>query len=161
MSQFSRPARWLRQLFTPSATGFQEPGTLSTDVSLIQPYDGGGYPFETRVQRDTQAAVAANTVTIISANINEIIRLMGLSILVTAGTIPTIFFLVLLDGVELAISPRTVISAINQQNSVIHNTPILPPEAALQVSWAGGNASTVVRSEVLFVRAPIGTVFYV
>lgn len=151
----------MRQLFTPSAVGFQEPGDLSNNVSLTQPYDGGGYPFETRLQRNTQPAAATGLVTLVTTGQDEIIRLLALGITVTAGVIPTMFYLVGLDAIDVAITPRTIISAINQQNSIIHNTPILPPETTLQVSWAGGDVLTVVRTEVLFTRAPLGTVFYV
>lgn len=43
MSQFSRRARWLRQLFTQSVSPAQsDPSVVSDDVSLVQTYDGGG-----------------------------------------------------------------------------------------------------------------------
>jgi len=43
LSQFSRRARWLNQLFTSSvAPQVSDPSQVSDDVSLVQPYDGGG-----------------------------------------------------------------------------------------------------------------------
>lgn len=42
MSQFSRRARWLNQIFVPSvAPTTADPSVVSDDVSLVQTYDGG------------------------------------------------------------------------------------------------------------------------
>jgi len=46
LSQFSRRARWLQDLFTPSvAPHGADPSVVSDDVSLVTQYDGGGIGF--------------------------------------------------------------------------------------------------------------------
>lgn len=161
---FVRPAPWLRRLFTPSQTSPVNPTEISEDVSLIQPYDGGGYPLHPvgeYLETTTQTAGAAGNGDLITTGQFELARILCADLLITAGVIPTCFFRIQIGTVDVAISPRVVLGALNQPNSQILQSPILPPGAALQIAWSGGDAATIVRTHVLHALVPLGTVFYV
>lgn len=164
MSRFSRPASYLRQLFTPSSAGFQDPGVLSSDVSLIQPYDGGGWPMESSrswVRTVTTAAIAAGAITLLVNDRETIARILAISFAVTAGVIPEVHADIIDDVSSVSISDHMVIAAVGAADEGLRlNCPILGPGHTLRGRWFGGDAATVVNFRAYLVQAPIGTVFY-
>ena len=163
MSKFVRPAPWLRQLFTQSQTEPANPSELSQDVSLVQPYDGGGYPLHPVGEyliTATQSAAASGTETILTCSRDQIARILAVDVLFTVANAATVRFQIDIAGVALSVSVQSLLATVNQPESRELTTPILPPGGSLQVAWFGGNVTTVIRTHVLFARVPLGTVFY-
>ena len=165
MSKFSRPSDWLRQLFIPSTTGWRPPARVSEEVSLTQPYDGGGYPIWPVGQwviEQTFTDQAAGSVVILLLPDNEICRLLAASIEIDGGVIPTARLL-LGDASNrfVGISDEVTPSALNIQNSFDVRTPIIPPGGDFRGEWEGGDAATDVTFRAVICRCPLGSVFYV
>jgi len=143
MTQFTRPAPWLRQ---------------------VQPYDGGGWPVEPTNQwaaSFTTAAVAGADTTLLTNGANEIARLLAISFAVTAGVIPSVVVDISDGTVAVSISAFVVAAALGATNiGILLNTPILGPGHTLRGRHFGGDAATVVNWRVYAPKAPIGTVFY-
>lgn len=164
MSNFSRSASWIRQLFTPSSTGWREPNLLSNDVSLNQPYDGGGYPlpdFADMVGSVGGATAALGTVTLFTVGPNEICRILCVGIELQAGVAPLVLFNVVGPNFAVPASPSAVSGAVGVDEGIELFTPIIPPGHSLQGQWSGGDAATKVGFRWIKVTAPLGTVFYV
>lgn len=164
MSGFVRAAPWLRQLFTSSRTSQANPTTLSDDVSLIQPYDGGGFPLfdpgQWAVTIDS-AAVAAATTNLLTVPAGNIARLIAVSAAHVAGVAPTVFAMARVPSLnELAITAQVTLSNVERFNLPLQ-CPILIAGQQLQGRHFGGNAATVVRWVFLHVLAPLGTNFTV
>jgi len=162
MSGFTRAAPWLRQLFTPSKTAQPNPDRLSDDVSLVQPYDGGGWPLppggEWALQVVTAAGAAADSV-LVSVNANEIARILAVSFGRNAGVHPTLAVDVLVQQTFTVGLSAHVVSTTAIQTLLPISTPIIGPGHVLRGRHFGGDAATVIDWEVYFVRAPLGTVF--
>ncbi len=164
MSKFTRPAPWLRRFFTPSQTEFKEPGLLSEDVSLIQPYDGGGWAVDsgpTKTFSAVSATVAAAYTTLFTTGPQEISRFVSFAIKSSAGVIPSCN--VVLNqpgGAHVAISE--VLTPITAEHTSIRLfTKVVGPDVEVRVSHWGGDAATVIAINFMEYRVPIGVVFYV
>lgn len=163
MSKFVRPAGWLRHLFTQSQTTQVNPTEVSDDVSLIQPYDGGGFPLFDPGQWGlfvtSLVGAATNTVIIIVPD-NKVVRLLGLGTFLAAGTVGTAHFTVLpTSGVEVPITPQIAVHATQLTGYPIY-CPILGPGHTLRSNFFGGGAASQIRYDMYYVEAPLGTVFY-
>jgi len=158
--RFSRPAPWLRQLFTPSHTTQPNPGELSGDVSLVQPYDGSGWPLFDPGEWDiaTQSSVAiASTTALVTAGALEVVRILAASVRLDAGVAPVCH----LQGENSVVFGEDVTAVGgSEQIHVPSNCPILGPTHVLYGRHHTGDAATQVTWVVYYVRAPIGTVFY-
>jgi len=164
MSGFVRPANWLRHLFTSSQTGPVNPTEVSDDVSLIQPYDGGGYPlFDPGewAKDSTSATGAAKTTALFSVPDDKIARILSASIVHTAGVAPDVYFRVETPQFSMGISENlTALADAEDQGFQIHS-PIIGPGHNLVGRHFGGDGSTVIIFRLYLCVVPIGTVFYV
>lgn len=165
MSKFSRPASWLRQLFTPSSTGWREPGELANDVSLVQPYDGGGFPLLDPGQWVTvvnSSAAAADTTVILNLGNLEYGRILAAGVNRTAGVLPSCSIQVFdQNGFGITVSDRILIAVNGEREGFQLFTPIIGPGHSIRGRHFGGDAATILEWIVYVVRAPLGSVFYV
>jgi len=123
LSQFSRRARWLQDLFTPSvAPHRQDPSVLSDDVSLVQAYDGGGIgvvPPSFPAQRDGEA-VGAGVPLLIEApevSIRSYLTAKGIAINSDMYSLPTGLYariLLLSTNLNDGTTPTTQNFSVNQ-----------------------------------------------
>jgi len=167
MSQFSRSSDWLRTFFTPSRTGWQPPGRVSDEVSLVQPYDGGGYPTfppGAWIATTTPAVGATQTANMVVLDDQTVGRIMCLGFSFIAGVRPSLIGRILGPVANLACPiTETKVSAepVGQVEALQHFCPILPPGHTLEIRWYGGDAATQLILRAVVCEARIGTVFYV
>jgi len=123
LSQFSRRARWLQDIFTPSvAPHQQDPSVVSDDVSLVQQYDGGGIGVvepSFPAQRDGEAVGAGVPLLIESpeVSIRSYLTAKGININSDMYSLPTGLyarFLLLSTNLNDGTSPSTQNFSINQ-----------------------------------------------
>lgn len=165
MFRFSRPAPWLRQLFTPQTTSQPNPDQISGDVSLIQPYDGGGFALWDPGQwivTQTGAAGASGTVTLVDLPVGEIMRILALEVLITAGAVARCrAAFVAPSGGEVTVSPDFTTPGTGLRFNIPIGSPICPPDHNFTAAWSGGDGATVPVFSAIICRVPIGSVFYV
>lgn len=165
MSTFSRPADWLRQLFIPSRFGWTPPSAIASEVSLVQPYDGGGFPLWPTGQwilNETAAAASSGVVTFLTIPEDQIARILAVSVTITAGVLPSCALQIGNPSVaDLNASPTIVPSILNEGFALEPFSPIIPPDHRFRVRWYGGDGLTVVNARALICRVPLGSVFYV
>jgi len=163
LSQFSRRAKWLGDLFSASVLPrADDPGVVSDDVSLVQSYDGGGHGFE-KFFRSVLFTGATNATDIITVAEDEVFRLYAVeSHSIVSGQASVLE--ALLINLEF---PLTNVPVGNPP--VLSNTPtlwetsvpIMMPLTRLSVGYTGGIAATQIFFAVYGTRAPLGTVFHV
>jgi len=170
MSKFTKPAPWLRRFFIPSGVDFREPGQVSNDVSLVQPYDGGSYPEMAGVEKvfTVTSAAGANTYTDLFTLTNEqIARLVSVSMANVAGGASGAM-LVTDDG-STPEAPCSVYAGAfaNSQQTLDGSiraipilAPIIGPGMRVRLRVTGGDASTQVIANWLVYIVPVGSVFY-
>lgn len=165
MSTFSRPSDWLRQFFTPSRFGWNPPSQVSDEVSLTQPYDGGGYPVAPANQwfyEDSPAVGAAGNSTLVTMGEDEYGRILACHVAVTAGVLPTVQIECDLAGAQLVTLSETITPAVlSDRYGIEVYCPILPPSRSLIFRWDNGDAATACNFRALVAVVPIGTVFYI
>lgn len=190
MSQFSRRARWLTQLFTQSvAPAKQDPSQLSDDVSLVQPYDGSGWAIEQTsfpVEFDTVAGpllitepfvgimdftskVGITTVSDLFSISNDLVaRILQISDLLIGGIGAENTFYFVAPPNDSGVSNHIVMMS-GSKNIVPSQTirqdralfsPIMLPGTQLSYFFTDGDVSSETRISVAMVIAPVGTVFY-
>lgn len=171
MSQFSRRARWLNVLFpASSAPRTADPGTVSDDVSLVQPYDGGAWPIPEASSwitlRDSPVGATGLT-TIVTLGPDEVFRFFQMHAFnlidpaanfqpqaVVPGSVP-------LTAAALSDSRATTgIAGTNVVPNNMNRAIVLPPGMRLQVSHFGGGVATQLRYVIYGCRAPAGSVFH-
>jgi len=163
MSKFNRPSTWLRHLFTPRQTSAANPGEVSNDVSLNQPFDGGGYPLLDPTQWASvvvSATIAVDNTELLTTGPDEIIRILAISARLNAGVAPSAFIKVGPSTGTVPCSP-TIAALTAERQALISNCPILGPSATLFGRHFGGDAATIVEWGIYMCRAPLGSVFYV
>lgn len=165
MSRFTRPAGWLRQLFTPSQTESPNPGLLSDDVSLVQPYDGGGYPTFAPGQwgvKVVSVTAATGEIPLLTTASNELARLLCLSATLVAGVAAKCTAVVDTGGPSGVIEcAEEVTTPAAGQILVPLAIPIMGPSHILSGNHSGGDAATIIHWRLYFCVAPLGSVFYV
>ena len=187
MSQFSRRARWLEALFPPSvAPRAADPTLLSDDVSLVQPYDAGGYGFRkitfpdsvgpTLVEitepelsiRDMLTTIGAVTSTdLFHIQENLICRILSASFIRVAGAAVAVFRLKVRAQTGSGVSEHDCmiapsIDATTLPNSRTHiplTTPLILPGTQVQLQMNTGDVATQYRVTFYMVVAPLGAVF--
>ncbi len=161
MTRFSRRAGWLTQLFTPSVVPTTRfPDRVSEDVSLVAPYDGGGWgipdpsEFMTRV---LSATIAAGNTTLRTNLDTDIMRILAISASLAAGAPPAVTAQVLVPGAGFScvISDNLVINA-NAQVLPGLRCPIVCPTGVLEVRHTGGDAATIVEYILYAATLPLG-----
>ena len=190
MSQFSRRARWLQQLFTPSvAPTTKDPTQRSDDVSLVQAYDGGGLaiakttfppehdasgvPLEIRQPevsiRDFKSKVGITTVSdLFNLGDDLVARIWAANFTLTDGIGAEINYLTVTAPTGFGVGnhlwvfsdPFNNVSSPGDQRRFNHD-PILPPGMQLNFFSTGGDASSSGRLTIAMIVAPIGTVFHI
>ena len=169
MSQFSRRARWLNVLFPSSvAPRAQDPGRFSDDVSLIQPYDGGGFGLSAADDGDwwhfaLSAVGAADDFVIFTVPDGFIFRWMAGDASTVAGNNPNGNFAV------QAITPPFSGAIAASVNVIISGTvvsrqieiPIVGPFSEIRFEYANGNAATQILARIYGALAPVGSNFNV
>jgi len=160
MSRFTRSAPWLRNFFTASQTGFNNPGILSDEVSLVQVYDAGGFGLQDPGEFGTQitsATIAAGNTELILTTADEIFRLIAVSALLAAGVSPTVSLsLRSPTAVDVGTSVPTALNANHHQALIPINCYVLPPSTSLRGVHAAGDAATIVDWRVYGIRMPLG-----
>lgn len=168
MSLFSRRARWLNIFFPQSvAPAVQDPGILSDDVSLVQPYDGGAYPLvePTDWLRFTILPVGATGSTVVATTgAEEMMRFLAADVYVLAGMSPSGTVLRAVPptggGGDIFVAQR--LSSISTLGTpFITHTPVIGPQTQMSVTYEGGNATTQLLVHIYGVIAPLGSVFRV
>jgi len=166
MSKFVRPSAWLRQLFTQSQTEHVHPTRVSDDVSLVQPYDGGGMFLSDPSSWGTIVAggvAAAGVVSVVTVPENQIYRILSVGAVLQAGGAPgTAWWNIVLP--DSGVFPITTNGGVSGTLFASWGSSILLRQfigrQILQFQWAGGDASTQIDLHVLGIFAPAGTVFY-
>ena len=173
MTQFSRRARWLNSIFPASVVPqVQDPAVVSDDVSLVQPYDGGGIALSrgSAFHRfDTTSGASGETGVIFTTGEEEVARIYAAQVFSIAlgAAIPNCELVIspVLGNVACAITEVAVAPAVSD---LAHEFLMkgagglmVPPEHEIQYSYEGGTAvSTLLSFTVYAVIAPIGSVFY-
>lgn len=162
---FARLSPWLRQLFTPSEGVPPDPVKLSTDVSLVANYDGGGYPIpnpESWFIGPISTPASVNTsVNIATVGPDEIVRILAVSVLLGAGAAPTAHLNIIAGGALLGMPISATLTPDTDQRAMDIFCPIAGPNMILRGLHFGGDVLTITEWRVLIVRAPLGTVFHV
>ncbi len=165
MSRFARPSDWLRQLFIPSRTGWQPPSVVAEEVSLVQPYDGGGFaiwPVGQWILEETQAAAAAGNASVLLNTNEEFTRILALAVHISAGVLAEVFWAIQgPTATNVVMTERRTLAVVGQAEAFTQTTPILPPGHDLRIAWNTGDAATVVVARAIICTVPIGSVFYV
>lgn len=170
MSQFSRRSRWLNALFPASvAPQSSDPGSVSDDVSLVQPYDGSGWPIPARNTWITQilsvAGVNTSTVLLLVPP-GFVYRLFAASVfnavLPTGGAQLVLRDLISVPNVAVALAAEQATGGPTHGN--VHfelNTAIVVPEG-LTITGEGltQGAGSVLSWSIYGALCPAGTVFY-
>lgn len=186
MSQFSRRAKWLNQLFPPSvAPVVSDPSSRSDDVSLVQQYDGGALSFaEATFPADpsplgTALAIGEPEIGIrdflsvigIVTSTDMIVlptglyaRIFGVTVLLFAGLVPEHGFLDLRPptgsgvGDHIALLTQDSGNFGNFRKAQLLNQDIIPP--GHQVNWQqiNGDAATQMRITISWCVAPVGAI---
>lgn len=177
MSQFSRRAKWLNAIFPASvAPQIQGPGELSEDVSLVQPYDGGGYGLSipgltvTNTRSPLLTTAPTGFHIFFTTRDDEIFRFLSADIvqIVDGGPAPSFeLFMTTIDG-----SLNQVLCAdpfvqggsglnVGEFARIPNQQPIIGPGQQLRVDWVLNVAGTQYTVGISGYLAPLGTVFYV
>jgi len=162
MTKFSRSSSWLKGLFTPSQSKFPNPGILSDEVSLVQPYDGSGWPLWDPDQwflSITSATIAAAATTLLTVPDDFVARILAVSARTTAGVAPSARIFVGGPLINVGLGDLQLLTATPQVMPV--QSPIIAPGHRLRGDHVAGDAATIVIYSVYFVQAPMGSVFYI
>lgn len=164
MARFTRPAPWIQDLFTPSRSQKDDPGIRSDDVSLIQPYDGSGWPLQPVGEWVTNKQLAAATdksVPFSTLRDDQVSRIIALSCDLLAGANATAFFFI--EGpANLGVGCSSRVTTVDGElNAFEIYSPIIPPGHRLTGRYFGGDVLTVINFHAALCTVPLGTVFYV
>ncbi len=146
----------------------QDPALVSDDVSLVQPYDGGGYGFADPSTFCTRTAIPTAGATggeiIITTGPDEIFRLMGADVAQIAGARPAAHIIVIDkggSGESVAITQDFGTPPIGRIDAFPRFIGLtVGPSCVLNGQWTGGDVLTQITFGVYGFRAPLGTVFY-
>lgn len=163
MTRFSRRAGWLPQLFTPSVAPTSSfPDRYSSEVNLVQNYDGGGWgiPNPAEMFLTVNSLIGANRdTTILTVGNLEIVRLVALSAQVIAGGVPTGSNAILREPqAALNVGVNNLIALDATALVGFEGLPkVIPPSWELVGSYQGGDAASQVTWRCCFLRLPLGS----
>lgn len=165
MSQFSRRARWLNVLFPQSkAPQLADPGSVSNDVSLVQSYDGSGWPIPGRSEWFKLADLTgvAGSVEIFRVPDDQVFRLFAAQAIQVVAPGPQVAIFVK----DLQSTPNTACSlnaflalTANNLHLPITNPIVIGPGMSITGDQFNGGAGSIVRYSIYGCPAPTGTVF--
>ncbi len=173
MPGFQRRARWLNALFPASEKpAVQDPGDRSADVSLTQPYDGGGWGFPVEVLRSDILTGVTDFFIFLETGEDEIFRLLfaDVVLLVDAGPAPNtkMFLQVFTPNLSGNLcAPRFSHSAtpLNAGELIEFGgqptAPIIGPGSQLRVDMVANVVGSTWTVGVYGCLAPLGTSFTV
>ncbi len=170
MSQFSRRSRWLNFLFPASkAPQSSDPGSVSDDVSLVQPYDGSGWGIPESSQwltrGDSPVGITGDTdiLTVPAGSVYRLFGAFGFKLLGAASTwqifvgdlvsTPNLFCL-------LAEEQNTGAGISGSHPAEFNRAIVIPAGLVIRIQHFGGDVATQNRYGIYGCIAPIGTVFY-
>lgn len=170
MSQFSRRARWLNVLFPQSkAPVVTDPFRRSDEVSLVQPYDGGGFGFPNSPAGfffHATGGTASGTLAMVNTTEEQVFLILAGHIFQTVAPNNPTASLNIRDVTStpnraVNIGDQGLIPGLNLGNFTfgLNRAVVMGPEMRLTVDWFGGAAGTLVDTTVYGVLAPLGTVF--
>ena len=168
MSQFSKRAPWLNLLFPQSvAPQVRDPSVVSDDVSLIQPYDGGGYALGSEIPWHrfliSGPGPAAGVGNIFFVPEGELFRFLAADITLVGGVAGSAAIAV--GQVSPATPGETKVTdqiiPVGDARSMTVKTPIVAPLSNITVQWTNGDAATSYLVRIYGISVPLGTVFYV
>lgn len=166
MSQFSRRARWLNQLFPQSAAPqISDPGVRSDDVSLVQAYDGGGIGFQEPTTLIQEFTIPIGVTAFIDCLVNSedvVARIYAMGVRQVSGTDATVFMTVISGaGVVIGVAFRDVSVATTTRSPFItvSDFKILGPSCTLRANTLTGGADSLFAVQIYAAVAPLGTVF--
>lgn len=177
MSQFSRRARWLNDLFPASVLPqSKDPARVTDDVSLVQPYDGSGWgipeggDYAQRSPIISTVTVAFHQFFLLESD--EVFRLLAADVAWLADTTFSPDLLIFLTSIDKRGTGSQVLMARTFDNFVeIMNPgeleafqelkPIIGPSCSLRIDTLNLLVGTQFTVGIYGVRAPLGTVFYV
>jgi len=141
------------------------PGVIAPEVSLVQPYDGGGVPLgdpSQSVRNVTSATVAAADTELLVTDESQCARLYTLSCFLSAGVAPSAIglFFHTSAGAAGAMTKLITVPAANYE-ALPSLVTMCPPGHTIQGRHFGGDAATIVVWQLVCTVAPLGTVFYV
>ena len=173
MSQFSRRARWLNFIFPASVQPqSQDPGSFSDDVSLVQPYDGGGHGFgdinDMCVRSPILDGITGFQV-LRAVSDEQVFRLYSVDVALLAGVANTLFRISMIDnngtGDQCTMANELTANSagLNPAESEMFDikTPIIPRGCIMRVEWFFGAVGTTFTIGHVGTLAPLGTVFSV
>jgi len=185
LSQFSRRAKWLNELFPPSvAPVVSDPTRRSDDVSLVQQYDGGAlgispatFPDDPSVLgialeinepemgiREFLTVIGISTITDLLVLPDGLYaRIFGATHFLVAGAAPSdVFFDVRPPtgtgvGNHIALFSHVMVGTTGRISTPLAQD-IIPPGHQLNWQQINGSAATQYRLTLNWVVAPIGAI---
>lgn len=170
MSQFSRQAPWLRQIFPTSSVPERTPGDVTETVHLIQPYDGGGFPGLISQSPEswfftspTITLVAAETsASLFTTSADQIHRLLSVACFMSVRTADTFIALSARSAAPDAflISNEVNVTATGRFFRLTDVVPIVGPSMDIGIYSRNSTLNDTVFFRFFLRSVPLGTVFY-
>jgi len=166
LSQFSRRARWLNQVFPASrAPQTSDPNSVSDDVSLTQPYDGSGWAIPDSSQWIIQldsALAASGQVILLAVPEGFVYRLFGAHSFRVTGSTGTssiaVRDLVSVPNTAVLLAPQLDIAG-DPKAFEINRAVVVPAGLTITGDFFNGSP-TIAAYRMYGCLVPAGTVFY-
>ena len=136
---------------------------MSEDVSLVAPYDGGGWAFQNPEAWFTNLdslVAAAGTDQVFLVPESEVYRWLAASAQLLAGVAPTVRLQLFSSGATMAVNCSAVITpGTGPHLSFGPIPPIVGPATSIRAQWDGGDAATQIRIRLYGTSVPLGVGF--
>lgn len=146
----------------------RDPGEISDDVSLVQPYDGGGYGFaadSTPMVRNQLSTVGVTGfVELVTTGPDQIFRILAVSAIPFVGDATRLRLNIIETppARQAFISNQVIILAATAEIFIFDSiVPIMGPNSALRIDWENGQPTFQFNTTTYGVLAPLGTAFTV
>jgi len=143
-----------------------DPGSVSDDVSLVQPYDGGAWPIP-RLEDwffgpfVTPAGASGDT-NLLTVPEDSVFRVFAISVFTVVAAVATVNVVVsqlpLVGGVVVSPSIATLASALGPVSPDL-DPIVVPPGASIRGAHFNGNGTTILSWGMYGCLAPSGSVF--
>jgi len=143
----------------------RDPGRVSDDVSLVQPYDGGSYGYSLLPKNLLQTSTVGATgfVLLLQTGENEVYRLLNAHVIGLTPTRPTRVLLNTIDRVSLNqafLSSVHDLLALDEHSFGMNSGIVIGPNMDLRIDWVGGDGTTSLQTTCTGFMAPLGSVWY-